>query len=52
MERIIGAIIFAMGLAVGFVIGKGMYDRPAVERPLGTPQGTVNPGDVSNPEKK
>jgi hypothetical protein len=52
MERIIGAIIFAMGLAVGFMTAKTVYDRPVVERPLGTTQGTSNPGEAINPEKK
>jgi hypothetical protein len=52
MERIIGAIIFAMGLAVGFVIGKAMYDRPVLERPVGAQQGASNSGETINPEKK
>jgi hypothetical protein len=52
MERIIGALIFAIGLAVGFVIGKEVYERPALEKVPGTSQSTSSPSDAGNPEKK
>ena len=52
MERIIGALIFAIGLAVGFVIGKEVYERPVLEKMPGTSQSTSSPGDAGNAEKK
>jgi hypothetical protein len=52
MERIIGALIFAIGLAVGFVIGKGVYERPVVEKTPGVSQSTSSPGDAGTTEKK
>lgn len=52
MERIIGALIFAIGLAIGFVIGKEVYERPVLEKATGTSQSTSTPGDAGNVEKK
>jgi hypothetical protein len=40
-----------MGLAVGFVIGKEVYERPSIEK-VPASQSTSNPGDAGNAEKK